>query len=186
MVTLAQASNPSTQRPPDLSGTWILDRARSGPTTDVWGQLRPQRFVIVHTSSEVSLDTGDGSIVGVDGPLVFRLDGIATIVVDRSVGDLPDFARKIRTEAAWEGDKLVTRTTHFAEKRGASGQPEIVPGAITRILILSLIEDGSRLVVERTGSRARPPAKLHGRPYRQEDDLVYARDTVVYLRLGRS
>ena len=174
------------QSKPDFSGTWILDAVRSGPQTEMWNQRRARQFTITQTAQEVTIDTGDGSLFGVpdpvtDSPLVYKLDGSTIVVVDRSLGDLPGFSRKIKTEAAWENSRLVTRTTHFSETaNGASG-------GVTRVLTFSLLASGRELAVDRTGYRTskEPPTVLHGRAYRLEDDLVYARDTAIYVKTPR-
>ena len=112
----------------DFSGTWILDAVRSGPQPEMWNQRRARRFMIAQTVQEVTIDTGDGSLFGVsdpaiDSPLVYKLDGSTLVVVDRSLGDLPGFSRKIKTEAAWDNSRLVTRTTHFSETaNGPAGE----------------------------------------------------------------
>jgi hypothetical protein len=69
----------------------------------VWNQNRAQRFTIAQSPLEVTIDTGDGSLFGVRepvtaSPLVYKLDGKSVTVIDRGLGDLPGFARKIRTE----------------------------------------------------------------------------------------
>ena len=79
---------------PNFSDTWILDKQHSGPEKVVWNQTRSGRFTIEHSPLEVTIDTGDGSLFGVrepvtEGPLVYKLDGSAVIVIDRSLGDLP-------------------------------------------------------------------------------------------------
>jgi len=48
--------------------------------------------------------------------------------IDRSLGDLPGFARKIRTEAKWDDTRLVTLTAHFSETA------EAVSGGVTGVL----------------------------------------------------
>ena len=169
----------------DFSGTWILDAVRSGPQPEMWNQRRARRFMIAQTVQEVTIDTGDGSLFGVsdpaiDSPLVYKLDGSTLVVVDRSLGDLPGFSRKIKTEAAWDNSRLVTRTTHFSETaNGASG-------GVTRKLTFSLLAV-REMAVERTGYRTSktPPTVLHGRPYRLEDDLVDAKDTAIYVKTAR-
>ena len=47
----------------------------------------------------------------------FTLDGAEHVYVDASLGDLPNFVRKIRTKAFWEGPILHTELTSFAEQR---------------------------------------------------------------------
>jgi hypothetical protein len=126
LAWLVLSSSPFAQERPTLAGTWLLDGARSGREPPIWTQRRPARLVIAQTDDEVTLETGDGSLFGVpqlviDGPLRYRFDGSPLVVVDRSLGDLPGVARKIRTKAAWEGPRLVTHTTHLSETdQGAS------------------------------------------------------------------
>jgi hypothetical protein len=171
------------QSQPNFSGIWILDAVRSGVQREIWNQRRANRFVIAQTAQEVTIDTGDGSLFGVtepvvEGPLVYKFDGSPVVVVDRTLGELPGFARKIRTEAVWENSRLVTLTTHFSEtSEGASG-------GVTRKVTFTLEPSGREMTVERTGYRTSkaPPTMLHGRPYRREDDLVYATDTAVYIK----
>jgi len=152
----------------------------------MWNQRRARQFVITQTAREVTIDTADGSLFGVpdpvtDSPLVYKLDGSTLGVVDRSLGDLPGFSRKIETEAAWDDSRLVTRTTHFSET--ASG----ASGGVTRQVTFWLPASGREMAVDRTGYRTSkdPPTLLHGRPYRLEDDLVYARDSAIYVKTAR-
>jgi len=174
----------SAQSNPDFSGTWILQAEKSGPSKVVWNQTRAQRFTIAHGSLEVTIDTGDGSLFGVrepvtSVPLIYKLGGSSVTVVDRSLGDLPGFSRKIRTEAKWDNAKLVTLTTHFSETA------EDVGAAVTRALIFSLLAGGREMVVERTGYRDNTPSTIiprimhHGR---MEDDLIYAKDIAFYIK----
>jgi hypothetical protein len=138
------------ERKPDFSGTWLLDVARSGPEPEVWLQRRAARFIVQQRDEEITIDTGDGSLFGVtapvtETPLRYVLDGSIVIVPDHSLGDLPNFSRKISTQIAWEDDsRLWTFTTHFVEtpKRSAG---------TTRVLIFSLAASGRELQVERTG-----------------------------------
>src|SRR5262245_40654403 len=81
----------------------------------------PRQFTIRQTNDDVTIDTGDGSLFGVpepasETPLHYRLDGSVVTVVDRSLGDIPSFTRKINTEALWDSNwRLLTFTTHFSE-----------------------------------------------------------------------
>jgi hypothetical protein len=179
----------SAQARPDFSGTWLLDRVLSGSEQIVWTQKRPGRFVLTQTPKELTIDTGDGSLFGVsqlliDGPLRYKFDG-SVVVVDHTLGDLPDFERKIRTQAAWDGARLITRATHFSET------PAGVSGGVTRVVVFSMTSRG-QLMVERTGYRDNPspelfvatlPKYLHRG--RLEDDLVYAKDTAFYTKASR-
>jgi len=175
---------------PDFSGIWILDAARSGPEPAIWLQRRPVRFDIHQTNDEITIDTNDGSLFGVtdpvtESPLRYRLDGSVVTILDMSLGDLPNFERRIRTEASWKNDsRLVTYTTHFAEtSKGAND-------GNTRVLILSVDSAEQVLQVDRTGYRgSRPdlstlfgplPKYLHNG--RLEDDRAYAKDTAYYKK----
>ena len=177
-----------SQGQPNFTGTWVLDNARSGPEPTIWTQRRPGGFVLSQTADELLLDTGDGSIFGVpklvlDGSLRYRLDGSSIEVVDRTLGDLPGFERKIRTQASWDGSRLVTRSTQF--HIGADGAKD----GVTRVLVFSLLPDGS-IKVDRTGYRGLQGRQLfvtvlpkYSHRGMLEDDLVYARDTAFYTKL---
>jgi hypothetical protein len=186
--SVALPCSPIAQGRPDFSGTWLLDIARSGREPTIWTQRRPSRFVFTQTADELTLDTGDGSLFGVpalviDGSLRYRFDGAPVVVVDRSLGDLPGFARKIRTWASWDGTHLITRATQFSQT--AQGESR----GVTRVLVFSLTPDRGTVIVERTGYRGEAGPELfvgtlpkiphHGRI---EDDLVYATDTALYTR----
>jgi len=172
------------QNRPDFSGIWILDREHSGPETVSWASARPSRFTIRQAVRGISIDTGDGSLFGMvtaptQEPLVWPLDGTSKTVIDHSLGDLLNFIRKIRTEAKWDGRKLVALTTHLSETDGKES------GGITRVFVFELLGDQHRMIVERTGYRHNAPSKLiplimhHGR---LEDDLMYATDKATYLK----
>jgi hypothetical protein len=181
------------QRKPDFSGTWLLNVARSSPEPDIWLQRRPVRFSIYQTDEEVTIDTGDGSLFGVTGPVTetplrYRLDGLVVTVLDTSLGDLPNFKRKISTEAFWEDvSRLVTFTTHFSET------PNGLNAGNTRIVIFSMAATDQEMKVERTGYRGpRPdPSTLFGplpkylHNGRMEDGRVYAKDTAYYTKMAR-
>jgi hypothetical protein len=177
----------SAQSKPDFSGTWLIDVARSGPQAEIWLQRRAALFKIEQTNETVIIDTGDGSLFAVpepvtETPLVYPLDSPPVTVLDRSLGDLPNFVRKIETAAHWEGSTLVTLTTHIAETPlGRSG--------ITRVVTFDLSSNGRELTVERTGYRGQMgsqrflttlPRILHRGII--EDDRVYARDKAFYAR----
>jgi len=174
------------QSRPDFSGSWILDSQRSGSEPELWLQRRPVRLLIHQTNDELSIDTGDGSLFGVpspviDAPLSYKFDGSIVTIVDHSLGDIPNFTRKIRTETYWENDlRLWTFTTHLSETNGKEA-------GTTRVLIFSLTSD-HEIKIERTGYRGpRPdprtlfgplPKYLHNR--RIEDDRAYAMDIAFY------
>lgn len=105
------------------------------------------------------------------------------VVVDRSLGDLPGFERKIRTTASWDGRRLITRATQFSKTAQGTSS------GVTRVLVFSLVPDGRSLMVERTGYRGEaspvlfvttlPKIPHHGRI---EDNLVYAKDSAFYAK----
>jgi hypothetical protein len=65
-------------------------------------------WTIKQTAHELILDAG-GQISA------FRLDGTEHVYVDESLGDLPNFVRKIRTKAFWDESMLHTERTSCAE-----------------------------------------------------------------------
>ena len=173
----------SAQQPslPDFSGTWQIDDARSGRGVDVWGQTRARRLVITQTNSEIVVAT-DGGGPSAPGDLRFRIGGGELLMRDDSLGELPNFVRKVRTVAQWDGDALKTETETISESIDKmSGAPKVGHG-ITSVLTFHLSADGMTLTVERTGFRAQPPAMLHGRPYDRTEDLAYNTDRVQYVR----
>ena len=166
---------------PDFSGIWRIDDAQSGRGVDVWGQTRARVLVISQTASEIVVET-DGGGPSAPGDLRFRIDGGDLIVRDDSLGELPNFVRRVRTFAEWTGDALKTETETISESIDEqTGAPKVGRG-ITSVLTFHLSADGSELIVERTGFRAQPPATLHGRPYDRRDDLAYNIDRVRYVR----
>ena len=166
---------------PDFSGTWRIDDAHSGRGVDVWGQTRARLLVISQSPSEIVVET-DGGGPSAPGDLRFRIDGGELVVRDDSLGELPNFVRKVRTFAAWTGDALKTETETISESIDEqTGAPRVGRG-ITSVLTFHLSVDGSELLVERTGFRAQPPATLHGQPYDRKDDLAYNIDRVRYVR----
>lgn len=166
---------------PDFSGTWRIDDAQSGRGVDVWGQTRARLLVITQTPSEIVVAT-DGGGPSAPGDLRFRLDGDELLMHDDSLGELPNFVRKVRTLAAWDGGALMTETETISESIDEeTGAPKVGRG-ITSVLTFHLSGDGTELIVERTGFRRQPPATLHGRPYHRKDDLAYNTDRVRYVR----
>jgi hypothetical protein len=163
----------------DFSGTWVLDRGRSGQGVDVWGQTRAAMLEISQDGQDIRVAMSGGGIPAAPECLRFPLDGTALECVDASRGELPNFVRKVRTDLIWDGQSLTLRAEHFSEhtERGRITRRR----AITSVLALRLL-DARTLRVERTGFRAEPPATLHGRPYAQDEDLAYNTDVVVYAR----
>jgi hypothetical protein len=185
LVAIGQAA--SAQSRPDFSGVWVLDRPHSGPEKVSWASTRSNRFIIKQDAQSVSIDTGDGSIFGLDAAitrerLIWPLDGTSNTVIDHSLGDLPNFIRKIRTEAKWDGARLVTLTTHLSETDGKE------TGGITRVLVFELVDDGRGMTVGRTGYRNNAPSPRiplimhHGR---MEEDLMYTKDEATYIKSAR-
>jgi len=180
------------QGKPDFSGKWVLDVARSGPESVIWLQRRLVKFTIRQTDDDVMIDTGDGSLFGVpepvsETPLHYRLDGSVVTVIDRSLGDIPSFTRKINTEALWDSNwRLFTFTTHFSET------PKGINVGNTRVLVFSMIAGDQQMKVERTGYRGKRindtfpadvPKYMHNG--RLEDDLVYGKDTAFYVKMAQ-
>ena len=168
---------------PDFSGTWRIDDVSSGRGVDVWGQTRARVIVISQTPSEFTLAT-DGGGPSAPGELQrYRLDGDELLVRDDSLGALPNFVRKVRTLALWDGEALKTETETVSESIDKhTGAPKTGRG-ITSVLSFRLGPDGNELIVERTGFRAQPPSFLHGQPYDRKTDLAYNVDRVRYVKV---
>ena len=168
---------------PDFSGTWKIDDAQSGRGVDVWGQTRARVLEIRQTPSEFTLMT-DGGGPSAPGDLMrYRLDGDELLVRDDSLGELPNFVRKVRTLAFWDGQTLKTETETVSESIDEqTGAPRTGHG-ITSVLTFRLAAGGHELIVERTGFRAQPPPLLHGQPYDRTTDLAYNVDHVRYVKV---
>jgi hypothetical protein len=174
----------SAQSPlPDFSGVWRIDDVQSGRGVDVWGQTRARVMVITQTPSEFIIET-DGGGPNVPGDLQrYRLDGDELVMRDDSLGELPNFVRKVRTLALWDGQGLKTETETVSESIDErTGAPRTGRG-ITSVLTFRLGADNNELIVERTGFRAQPPALLHGQPYNRRTDLAYNIDRVRYVKV---
>jgi hypothetical protein len=150
-----------------------LDESRSGPAREIWFVGRAHKFVFNQAGSQFTLEA-DGSIADVVGPLVYSLDGSEITTINHSIGDIPGWTRKIRTKAMMDGTAVETHTSHVSEMADRAG--------VTVVLKFTLLPDGRSMTVERSGFRPVPPPMLHGRPYRQEDDLLYRKDTAIYVR----
>ena len=167
---------------PDFSGTWKIDDAQSGRGVDVWGQTRARVLVITQTPSEIILTTDGGGPIAPGDLIRYRLDGDELLVRDDSLGELPNFVRKVRTLALWDGQALKTETETVSESIDKqTGGPKTDHG-ITSVLTFRLGAGGNELIVERTGFRAQPPSLLHGRPYDRTADLAYNVDHVRYVK----
>jgi len=75
------------QQRPSFSGTWRRDSSQSPPRA-----FGPPDWTIQQTDHELILETG-GQV------FAFTPDGAEHVYVDTSLGDLPNFVRKIRTKA---------------------------------------------------------------------------------------
>jgi hypothetical protein len=183
IVSLCLTASLSAQAPlPDFSGTWRIDDAQSGRGVDVWGQTRARVLMISQSASELTLAT-DGGGLSVPGELQrYRLDSEELLVQDDSLGELPNFARKVRTLAHWDGAQLKTETEIVSESIDPATGTVRVGRGITSVLTFRLGPGGNELIVERTGFRAQPPATLHGQPYDRSADLAYNIDRVRYMR----
>ena len=132
---------------PDFSGIWRIDDVQSGRGVDVWGQTRARVMVITQTPSEFTLAT-DGGGPNVPGDLRYRLDGDELVMRDDSLGELPNFVRKVRTLALWDGQALKTETETVRESIDArTGAPKSGRG-ITSVLTFRLGADHHELIVE--------------------------------------
>jgi hypothetical protein len=168
----------SAQGIQDFSGTWTLDTARSGPAAGVWFLSRAHKFVVSQVASGLVIDA-DASIADVPGPLTYATDGSEITTINHSVGDIPGWIRKVRTKLIREGASLVTHTSHVSETAGHENV------SVTVVLTFTLLANGREMTVERTGFRPKPPPSLHGRPYRQEDDLLYRKDSAIYVKVAQ-
>ena len=164
----------------DFSGTWDFDRGRSGRSVDVWGQTRAATLEISQNAQDIRVVMSGGGIPAAPECLRFPLDGTALECLDTTLGELPNFVRKVRTDLMWDGSSLTLRAEHFNERTERTGSVTRRRG-ITSVLALRLL-DATTLRVERTGFRAEPPAILHGRPYARGADLAYNTDVVFYVR----
>lgn len=141
--------------PPDFSGSW--QRGKSRAPGFAFGA---PHWTIRQKSSELVLLVGGQTFV-------FRLDGAESVYIDHSLGDLPNFIRKIRTQAHWEGERLLIERTSFAEQTDASGKVTTTTGAITIVEALTSSPDRRILTADHRGFRAMPPDLVHGKPYLQ-------------------
>jgi hypothetical protein len=184
LVLATVCATPSAQPSlPDFSGTWKIDDGQSGRGVDVWGQTRARVLVITQTTSEIILAT-DGGGPSAPGDLMrYRLDGDQLLVRDDSLRELPNFVRKVRTLAFWDGQALKTETETVSESIDTqTGAPRTGHG-ITSVLTFRLAAGGHELIVERTGFRTEPPPLLHGQPYDRSKDLAYNVDHVRYVKV---
>ena len=184
LVLVTVCATLSAQSPlPDFSGIWRIDDVQSGRAVDVWGQTRARVMVITQTPSEFTLAT-DGGGPNVPGDLQrYRLDGDELVMRDDSLVELPNFIRKVRTLALWDGEALKTETEAVSESIDEhTGEPKTGRG-ITSVLTFRLGADNNELIVERTGFRAQPPPLLHGAPYDRRMDLAYNIDRVRYVKV---
>jgi hypothetical protein len=104
-VVLLCSSLANAQRRPDFSGTWRGDFSQSPPSA-----FGPPDWKIKQKDHELILEAGGQAFA-------FRPDGSEQVYVDQSLGDLPNFVRKIRTKAFWDGSILHVERASFAECR---------------------------------------------------------------------
>jgi len=94
---LCVVTTTAAQTHPDLSGTWIVDTAKSDPQPPVRGRGRgaasapPNQLVIKQTGEDISLAWGTRN-------LTYHFDGTETFHFE---------AGEVRSTVAWEGDTLV-------------------------------------------------------------------------------
>lgn len=168
--------------PPDLSGTWQIDDARSGRGVEVWGQTRARLLVITQSAAELQVATDGGGPNAPGHRQRYRLDGRELVVRDDSLDELPNFVRLVRTLALWDGVALKTETETISESIDERTGEAKAGRGITSVWTFRLGDNGHELTVERTGFRAQAPTLLHGRPYDRIADLAYNVDLVRYVR----
>jgi hypothetical protein len=122
------------------------------------------------------IDAGN-SIADVPGGLTYAIDGSEITTINRSAGDIPGWIRKVRTKLIIDSGKLVAHTSHVSDTAGRENV------SVTVVLTFTLLSNGRELKVERTGFRPNPPASLHDQPYRREDDLLYQKDSAIYVKV---
>src|SRR5688500_17581163 len=117
IVSLCTAATLSAQAPlPDFSGTWRIDDAGSGRGVDVWGQTRARVMLISQSASELTLVTEGGGLTVPGDMHRYRLDGVELLVRDDSLAnELPNFVRRVRTLAEWDGAALKTEAETVSE-----------------------------------------------------------------------
>jgi hypothetical protein len=113
----------------------------------------------------------------------YRLDGRTLTFSDDSAGEIPNWERKVGTDATWDGESLTLHTDPFAEVTDPANGELSVRHSINSLLTFRLATGGRELTVERTGFRVIPPTVLHGLPYRREDDLAYRTDVALYVKV---
>lgn len=100
-ITMLCSSLAFAQVTPDFSGAWRRDAAQSPG-----GTFGPAVWAIEQTDHELILEAGGQTFT-------FSLDGTERVYVDESLGELPNFVRKIRTKAFWRGPHSLRRGRHL-------------------------------------------------------------------------
>ena len=130
--------NPGVQAPPDFSGKWTFDRAKSA---EPWNG----RIVIAPILGDECIATQDATAlklaIAVGGRTVTAVYSFTGESRNLSPGDIP-----VTSRASWDGDTLVIVTTSAATVKGQSITIE------TR-RVIRLDADGN-LIIERTGTPA--------------------------------
>ena len=151
-----------TQALPDFSGAWKLDVESTRLSERPRRGIQTYEIAIRQTVNDITVENptarwGAQSVT-------YVTDGRERVVVDDSLGELENFARKLRIQAIWDGRVLTLRTTPFGEQNDSSGAIYIPAGAITNVQTFRL--DGKLLRLDTTGFREAPPSLLHGIPYK--------------------
>ncbi len=144
-VLCACAAGATAQDRPDFSGKWAADRARS-TRTGADGVVRMalmlgSEFTARQDATTLTLQITSGSV---QVTAVYRLDGSES--TNMSPGDAGHPAVAVVSRAAWNGARLVIRSTSTAQSDGKTLMIESV-----RTIFLDT--DGT-LVIDRTGTPA--------------------------------
>jgi hypothetical protein len=175
LLVLINVAHSQAQSASRFTGTWILDESRNGPAREIWFVNRAHKFVVNQVGSTLTIDA-DGSIADVPDQLSYNLDGSDITTINHSAGDIPGWIRKLRTNLTMQEASLVARTSHVSETGGHENV------SVTIVLTFQLLSNDREMRVERTGFRPIPPESLHGRPYKQEDDFLYRKDSAIYVK----
>ena len=184
IVALWLGALPAAQGIPNLSGTWSLDMQQTRGSERPPTPLTRYEVTIRHTATDITV-ANPAARWGAQ-PVVYALDGQERVVVDGSLGELPNFVRKLRIRATSAVDTIMLRTTPFGEQTDPpSGSIRIPAGAITDVQVLRMY--GDLLYLDTTAFREVPPAVLHGQRYQSwMDDGLRRGYTEVFRRRFRA
>ena len=140
LLSIGFSTRASAQTPPDFSGTWVFDQAKSlKPGPDGRVVLAPMlgdEVVVLQRDMSITFRI---SFQGDTVVAVYDLTGAETENI--SPGDI-----KVRSRASWEGEKLVIASTSGGEEAGK-------PITISSRRLIWIDQTGD-LIVERSGTPA--------------------------------